>query len=129
MTIQVEFEGGCVSYEGKSTGAVPVLKCLQDNGHDISFTTGKVGEELKEARQWFKDNDIHFICDNLNTRYVQMVINPKDVNAHLTKGYYDTNEPFIDWITVANILEIKGLITREQRIECENKIREKLIYE
>lgn len=126
MTIQVEFEGGCVSYEGKSTGAVPVLKCLQDNGHDISFTTGKVGEELEKARQWFKDNGIHFICDNLNTRYVQMVINPKDVCAHLTKGYHASNQPFMDWVTVAGILEIKGLITKEQRIECENKIREEL---
>ena len=126
MTIAVEFEGGCVSYEGKSTGAIPVLKCLIDNGHDIVFISDNAEYKLKEARQWFKDNGIKTLCDNLNTRYIQMVISPKDVSAHLTKGYYSANKPFLDWHTVAGILKEKGLITINQLEECDNQIREEL---
>ena len=126
MTIAVEFDGGCVSYEGKGTGAIPVLKCLQDNGHDIAYITGRTGKKFDEARQWFIDNGIRPFCENLNTRYIQMVISPKDVSAHLTKGYYDENIPFIDWHAVAGILWIKGLLTHEQKEYCENQIREEL---
>lgn len=126
MTIQVEFDGGCISYEGKGTGAIPVLKCLIDNGHNIAFSTDRIGDRLEEAKKWFKYNKITPLCENLNTGYVQMTINPKDVCAHLTKGYKATNKPFTDWVAITGLLWIKGIITHEQKEYCENQIREEL---
>ena len=121
MTISVEFEGGCVTYDNKKTGAAPVLRLLQDKGHDIVFVTENTKEKIEEARKWFKDNGIRILCDNLNTKYINMSISPKDVNAHLTKGYSD-NEPFLDWRTVASILKEKGLFTTEEFQKLETEI-------
>ena len=121
MTISVEFEGGCVTYDNKKTGAVPVLRLLQDKCHNIAFTVDNADEKLEEARKWFKDNGIRILCENLNTRYIDMFISPKDVSAHLTKGYPDS-KPFLDWRTIAAIFREKGLFTTEEFKKLETEI-------
>ena len=121
MTISVEFEGGCVTYDNKKTGAAPVLRLLENKGHDIVLITENTREALEEARKWFKDNGIRILCDNLNTKYIDMFISPKDVSAHLTKGYSDS-KPFLDWRTVASILKEKGLFTAEEFQKLETEI-------
>src|SRR6478609_3760695 len=79
MTINVDFDGTCVSHEfpkvGNDIGAVKVLKRLVENGHKlILFTmrsdkkdrkpsadpniTNVDGQFLTDAVNWFKENDI-----------------------------------------------------------------------
>jgi hypothetical protein len=66
MIIGIDFDGTCVSHEfpyiGKDIGAVPVLKKLVEDGNQLILWTmrsdGKSGDFLKQAIEWFKDNDI-----------------------------------------------------------------------
>jgi len=78
MEIAIDFDGTCVTHEfpkvGRDIGAVPVLKELVANGHnlilftmrsDIESPTGddesiimKGGNYLTDAVNWFKDNGI-----------------------------------------------------------------------
>ena len=78
MIIAIDFDGTCVTHEfpkvGKDINAVPVLKALVENGHqlvlftmrsDIVNPTGEdnelhleSGNYLTDAVNWFKENEI-----------------------------------------------------------------------
>lgn len=79
MTINIDFDGTCVSHEfpriGKDIGAQRILKKLTDNGHQLILFTmrsdrlkkGRTGDKmikdvtgsfLTDAVNWFKENDI-----------------------------------------------------------------------
>lgn len=79
MTINIDFDGTCVTHEfplvGKSIGAERVLKKLTDNGHQLILFTMRcdrkkakptkddkiqnvTGEFLTDAVNWFKDKEI-----------------------------------------------------------------------
>ena len=66
MTISIDFDGSCVTHEfpavGKDIGAVPVLKRLVAEGHELILFTmrsdNEKGNYLTDAVNWFKENDI-----------------------------------------------------------------------
>lgn len=78
MDILIDFDGTCVAHEfpkvGKDIGAVPVLKELVENGHNLILFTMRsdvenpqsdddtimceLGNYLTDAVNWFKDNEI-----------------------------------------------------------------------
>lgn len=78
MDILIDFDGTCVTHEfpkvGKDIGAVPVLKELVKNGHNLILFTMRSdvenpqsdddtimcesGNYLTDAVNWFKDNEI-----------------------------------------------------------------------
>ena len=79
MTINIDFDGTCVSHDfpnvGKSIGAERVLKKLTDNKHQLILFTMRsnrtskkdpvdptilnvTGKFLDDAVNWFKENDI-----------------------------------------------------------------------
>ena len=62
MIIAVDFDGTCVKHAypkiGEDIGAVPVLKEMVRQGHQIVLNTMRSGDLLQEAMDWFAANDI-----------------------------------------------------------------------
>ena len=67
MEICIDFDGTCVTHEfpkvGKDIGAIPVLKELVKQGHQLILYTmrsdgQKLGNVLTDAVNWFKENNI-----------------------------------------------------------------------
>ena len=58
MIIAVDFDGTCVKHAypkiGEDIGAVPVLKEMVKNGHQLVLNTMRSGKLLDEAVQWFE---------------------------------------------------------------------------
>ena len=70
MIIAIDFDGTCVTHEypkmGKDIGAIPVLKELIKNDHQLILFTMRSGSTLEDALTWFDDNDIDLWSVNLN---------------------------------------------------------------
>lgn len=98
MTINIDFDGTCVSHEfpkvGKSIGAEEVLKRLTDNGHQLILFTMRgdrvrkrktqdptiqdiTGTFLTDAVNWFKDNNIPLYGIQTNPTQKNWTTSPK----------------------------------------------------
>lgn len=124
MVIAIDFDGTCVTNEypnvGKDIGAVPVLKRIVEKGHRIILYTMRDNERLKDAEQWFKSNGIPLFGVNNNPTQKRWSSSPK-IYAHL---YIDdaalgvplkfnkkiSDEYFVDWEKVENLLRENGII-------------------
>ena len=118
MDIAVDFDGTCVTHDyprvGKDIGAVPVLKKLVNSGNNIILNTMRSGEELGDAIQWFRDNDIPLYGINENPIQKSWTESPKVyANLYIDDAalgcpvIYDPavgNRPFVDWTAVENYL-------------------------
>lgn len=86
MYIAIDFDGTCVTHEyphiGKDIGAIPVLKKLIENGHDLILNTMRSGKELSAAVTWFHNNGIELYGVNVNPSQRSWTESPK-VYAHL----------------------------------------------
>lgn len=140
MIIVVDFDGTCVTHEfpkvGKDIGAVPVLKELISNGHqlilftmrsDVINPTGEdnelhlqSGNYLTDAVNWFKENDIPLYGIQTNPTqhtwttspkaYGQMYIDDAALGCPLIYNDQYSERPFVDWDIVHQILIENGLI-------------------
>lgn len=135
MDIAIDFDGTCVTHEypgtGKEIGAVPVLKKLIENGHNLILFTMRSGAGLEDALKWFIANTIHlhgiqynpnqtsWTCSN--KCYAQLyiddaalgcpLIDPGDFEGFIDgRIYVKTKRPYVDWKTVEKILTEKGII-------------------
>lgn len=124
MYIAIDFDGTCVTHDypriGKDINAVNVLKNLVTNGHKLILNTMRSGKELKEAINWFKENDIELYGANENPTQKRWTKSPK-VYAHL---YIDdaalgcplkmdlsiSDRPFVDWEAVSCLLKDNGIL-------------------
>ena len=124
MNIAIDFDGTCVTHDypriGKDINAVNVLKKLVANGHKLILNTMRSGKELKEAINWFKENDIELYGANNNPTQKRWTNSPK-VYAHL---YIDdaalgcplkmdlsiSDRPFVDWEAVSCLLKDNGIL-------------------
>lgn len=124
MYIAIDFDGTCVTHDypriGKDINAVNVLKKLVANGHKLILNTMRSGKELKEAINWFKENDIELYGANENPTQKRWTNSPK-VYAHL---YIDdaalgcplkmdlsiSDRPFVDWEAVSCSLKDNGIL-------------------
>lgn len=124
MYIAIDFDGTCVTHDypriGKDIDAVNVLKKLVANGHKLILNTMRSGKELKEAINWFKENDIELYGANENPTQKRWTNSPK-VYAHL---YIDdaalgcplkmdlsiSDRPFVDWEAVSCSLKDNGIL-------------------
>jgi hypothetical protein len=98
MTINIDFDGTCVSHNfpkiGKSIGAEKVLKKLTDNGHQLILFTMRsdrteakpvidptiqnvTGKFLTNAVNWFKENDISLYGIQSNPTQHNWTTSPK----------------------------------------------------
>ncbi len=142
MEINLDFDGTCVTHEfpnvGKDIGAVPVLKELVANGHNLILFTMRSdvtepyskspeivtesGNYLTDAVNWFKENDIPLYGIQTNPTqhtwttspksYAQIMIDDSALGCPLsydTKGVFSTR-PFVDWVRVRHLLVELGCL-------------------
>jgi hypothetical protein len=139
MIISVDFDGTCVTHEfpfvGKDIGAVPVLKELVQNGHQLILFTmrsdkqevltdhyeihSKAESYLTEAVNWFKDNGIPLYGIQTNPSqkswtsspkaYAEMYIDDAALGCPLVYPG-GVERPYVDWVKVREILIDRGII-------------------
>ena len=129
-TINVDFDGSLVTHAfpeiGDDIGAVPVLKTLVENGHQLILFTmrsdNKNGNYLTQAVNWFKKHDIPLYGIQTNPTQASWTSSPKSYAQYLlddsaigTPLVRPENErPYVDWKKVIFLLVQEGLITEAQ---------------
>lgn len=136
MVIGVDFDGTVVTHEypqvGQDIGAIPVLKKLVENGHQLILNTMRSGRELGDAIDWFKENGIELYGVGYNPTqarwtsspkcYAELYIDDASLGAPLsmmTNKDDDGDEvsygrPFINWVVVEDYLTNMGLINQSK---------------
>jgi len=116
MEIAIDFDGTCVAHEypkiGKDIGAVPVLKELVNLGHHLILFTMRDGQQLRDAVDWFKQNDIKLYGVQYNPTqqdwtksnkcYAELYIDDAALGCPLV--CIEGERPFVDWDRVRNLL-------------------------
>jgi hypothetical protein len=128
MIIGIDFDGTCVTHEfpriGKDIGAVPILKKLIRNRHNLILFTMRSdkGEDknLASAVNWFRERGIPLWGINENPEQHRWTASPKpychvyiDDVALGCPLFYDaaiSKRPYVDWMKVKELLSHKGLI-------------------
>lgn len=140
MYIGVDFDGTCVTHEfpkiGKDIGAVPVLKKLVENGHQLILFTMrsdktetlsdhaeiicKAEDYLAQAVNWFKENDIPLYGIQKNPTqhtwtespkaYCHLYIDDAALGCPLQYDGVFSSRPYVDWEKVSVYLIDNGLI-------------------
>lgn len=141
MIIAVDFDGTCVTHMfpevGKDIGAVPVLKKLVENGHQLILWTMRANVEnntgfsdevpeihngsfLDDAVNWFKENDIKLWGVQRNPQqdswtsspkaYAQLYIDDAALGCPLINEPAISDRPFVDWEQVEQFLIDKNII-------------------
>ena len=125
MILNIDFDGTVVTHEyprvGTDIGAVPVLKRLVENGHQlILFTMRGNNSYLKEAVEWFKKNDIPLYGINTNPTQIGWTDSPKShanfiiddtaLGTPLLFNWSFSVNPYVDWIEMEKILIQRGLL-------------------
>ena len=141
MVIAIDFDGTCVSHEfphmGKDIGAVPVLKALVENGHQLILWTMRSDREflspsgddsiidikgtfLTDAVNWFKENGIPLWGIQRNPTQINWTTSPKcyaqlyiDDAALGCPLKFDPNiskNSFVDWEKVYELLKASQIL-------------------
>jgi hypothetical protein len=141
MLIAIDFDGTCVTHEfpkvGKDIGAIPVLKKLVKNNHQLILFTMRsnrpianptkdisimdvTGMFLNDAINWFKLNEIPLYGINTNPNqlnwttspkaYAELYIDDATLGCPLKTDLEISDRPFVDWKKVEDILIAKGII-------------------
>ena len=119
IIICVDFDGTCVTHEypkvGKDIGAVPILKKLVENGHQLILFTMRSGKELNDAQKWFQENEIELYGVNVNPTqkswtaspkaYGQLYIDDAALGIPLVIGEKESDRPYVDWVKVNEMLK------------------------
>lgn len=135
MDIILDFDGTCVTHDfpniGKDIGAVPVLKKLIKNGHNLILFTMrsnisnphsddsniilKSGDFLTDAVMWFVKNDIPLYGIQKNPTqhtwttspkaYGQLIIDDIGLGCPLKFDKNLSLRPFVDWVEVEKMLK------------------------
>jgi len=140
MDIVVDFDGTVVSHEfpkvGFDIGAVPVLKEIVENGHNIILFTMRSdvvdpyskdpdiitesGAYLTDAVNWFKEREIPLYGIQKNPTqhtwttspkaYGQVIIDDAALGCPLIYPADGFTRPFVNWILVRAMLLTNGII-------------------
>lgn len=141
MTFNIDFDGTVVTHAfphvGKDIGAVPVLKKLTEAGHQLILFTMRsdrsenketgdstimdvTGNFLKDAVNWFKENDIPLYGIQANPTqhnwttspksYAEIMIDDSALGCPLLFDAEISPRPFVDWKKVEEILTKEGII-------------------
>lgn len=129
MQIVIDFDGTCVTHEfpniGRDVGAIPVLKELIAEGHDLILFTMRSdtekGKYLTEAAKWFRHHDIPLYGIQVNPTqhtwttspkaYGQIIIDDAALGCPLV--YCGDDRPYVDWDKVRIELAERGLLPRK----------------
>jgi hypothetical protein len=127
MKIAIDFDGTCVTHEfpkvGKDIGAVPVLKELVNQGHQLILYTmrsngQKKGNFLNDAINWFKENNIELYSiqkdikqenwTSSNKCYAHLYIDDAALGMPLI--FKKGARPYVDWIKVKSLLKTREFL-------------------
>lgn len=140
MIIAIDFDGTCVTHEfprvGKDIGAVPVLKKLVEQGHQLILWTMRCDDEtslsnpkddtvnnlngpfLTDAINWFKANNIPLFGIQRNPdqdiwttspkAYAQLYIDDAALGCPLI--YPEEGRPYVHWYEVEKMLIKQGIL-------------------
>ena len=128
MTIAIDFDGTCVTHDfpqiGRQIGAIPVLKELVENGHELILYTMRSGDHLAEAVRWFQHNEIELYGVQWNPRqlkqprwtdsnkcYAHLYIDDAALGIPLREGHH--SRPYVDWSEVRKLLVEKKILDYE----------------
>jgi hypothetical protein len=113
MIIAIDFDGTCVKHAypkiGEDIGAVPVLKEMVKNGHQLVLNTMRSGRLLDEAVQWFENNGIKLSDANHTPGQETWTESPKvyaqlyidDAALGCPTVMDDSGRVYVDWRIVA----------------------------
>ncbi len=113
MIIAIDFDGTCVKHAypkiGEDIGAVPVLKEMVKNGHQLVLNTMRSGRLLDEAVQWFEGNGIKLSGANHTPGQATWTQSPKvyaqlyidDAALGCPTVMDDNGRVYVDWKIVA----------------------------
>ncbi len=136
MFIAVDFDGTCVTHSypdiGSDIGAVPVLKELVENGHQLILWTmrsddaigvrsGKPSRYLSEAVEWFNSHDIQLYSVQHNPTqkswtdspkaYANLYIDDAALGCPLIHNPKLSVRPYVDWVKIREHLVDRFAIT------------------
>lgn len=140
MVIGLDFDGTVVEHQypeiGKEIGAVPVLRALQEKGHQFILYTMRDNHScgrncLKEAADWFAKHKINLIGVNCNpwqktwtdsTKvYAPLYIDDAALGAPL-KQEGQFGRPYIDWVAVVAYFAQRGIFTEDEAVALQKQI-------
>lgn len=113
MIIAIDFDGTCVKHAypriGEDIGAIPVLKQLVKDGHQLVLNTMRSGKLLDEAVQWFESNGIKLSGANHTPGQATWTQSPKvyaqlyidDAALGCPTVMDDNGRVYVDWKIVA----------------------------
>ena len=134
MIIAVDFDGTCVTHTfpqlGKDIGAIPILKKLVENGHQLILWTMRCddqkdqilengyrfygGDFLSHAIAWFVMNKIPLFGIQRNPEqdiwttspkcYAQLYIDDAALGCPLKYDESISDRPFADWVEIEKML-------------------------
>lgn len=119
MIIAIDFDGTCVKHAypniGEDIGAVPVLKKMVNDGHQLILNTMRSGKLLDDAVQWFENNGIKLSGTNYTPGQATWTSSPKvyaniyidDAALGCPTNYDGINRPYVDWKIVAQAFGYK----------------------
>lgn len=128
MDILVDFDGTCTTHDfpnvGLEIGAPEVLRDLVLAGNRLILFTMRSdtsqGNYLKDAVDWFEDNDIplYGIQENPTQKawtsspkaYGQLIIDDICLGIPLTVDPELSNRPFVDWTKCRVLMEELGIL-------------------
>lgn len=136
----IDFDGTCVTHDypmiGKDIGAAKVLKKLIAEGHQLILWTMRsdYGVEnklfssgLKDAVDWFKENDIPLYGIQRNPTqddwtsspkcYAHLFIDDAALGCPLKIDKSISDRPFVDWDVVEQMLIDKKLISCKPEVK------------
>lgn len=117
MVVIVDFDGTVVTHDyprvGKDINAVPVLKKLIENKHQLILFTMRGGKELDDAVKWFAKNEIPLFGVQTNPTqhewtdspkaYGQLIIDDAALGCPLMVTNLSTR-PYVNWEIVEQYL-------------------------
>jgi hypothetical protein len=118
MYIGIDFDGTCVTHAfpkiGLDIGAIPVLKELVSEGHQLVLNTMRDDVYLQDAVDWFAFNNIPLFGVNENPTqkswtsspkvFADMYIDDAALGCPLKFDAKMSNRPFVDWAKVREYL-------------------------
>lgn len=143
MTILIDFDGTCTTHDfpkiGKEIGAVPVLKELVAQGHQLILFTMRSdvetptsldpdiicerGDFLTQAVNWFEKHDIPLFGIQTNPTqhtwtsspkaYGEAMIDDSALGSPLTRrlsGEIYHHRPFVNWVMIRLLLIERGIL-------------------
>ena len=136
IPINIDFDGTCVTHSfpkiGKDIGAIPVLKRLVEEGHQLilftmrsnmitfkeiegDLTPDTKGHFLNDAIKWFMDNGIALYGVQTNPTqstwtespksFAPLMIDDSAIGCPLKFDPTLSSKPFVDWVKVEKMLE------------------------